>query len=308
MDQVEVLEKTKFDQITEDDCQISLKITGDGLDGQIDAAVASEILKIQEEVFRIAKIVMFGEDAHNRRLSRDVQRKFLAQFKVQRGCTELLAEIVEPLTSLFTSWGNRMTPDQVADVAKTIAYVIAGGVVSCKLLSGVKDLIAQYIDQKHDLETTRETSKHAEAVADKVLESAHGAVERILEKAAKLFPTANQMDYGSRSLDQQQLDTLRGRSPRSQMTNSQENKKFLVLKLNGENRPTFYADLQELPSGEIIKAVYSEPEDSLFDGSDDVVGALSTAFANNEPISLSVVYSRNSSGDVARVTILGLLL
>lgn len=303
------LVKDNFEQITEDETRIVLKIEGNGLDGQLDAAVAAQILSIQHEIFRITKIVMFGEEASSKRLPKDIQNRLFIQFKVERGCSELLGELLGPITTIFTDWGNKMTPEQLVQITKTIAYLIAGGYVSVKLITSAKELIARYLDNKHAQQTSLQSNQHAEAIADKVLEAASGAPDKIIEDASKNFRTANKMTYGPRKLNQQQLDEFRGRAPKKRTKDTQETKSFLVLKLNGQNRPTFYAELQEFPEGDTVKATYSQPEDSLFEGADEsddyVVRAMSLAFAGNEPIDLSVVYSRNEAGEVVRVVILG---
>lgn len=306
---VKHLEKDDVTQITDNETKIVIKVEGYGLEGQIDAAIASQILFIQHEIFRIAKIVIFGDEASSRRLPRDIQNDLLVQFKVDRGCTELLGEIVEPLTSIFTVWGNKMTPEQVTEVVKTISYLFAGGVFSFKFLNTVKELIAKYLDNKHAQQTSEQSNQHAEAIADKIIKSATSAADNIVEAAAKNFRSANYMKYGPRELNQQQLEEIRGRAPRVRTKDDKEIHSYIVLRLNGERRPTFYAELQEFPDGKIYKAIYSQSESSLFaedDESEDyVVREMSLAFARNEPIKLSVVYSRNEAGEVVKVVILG---
>lgn len=303
------LEKDDFTQLTDDEVKIVIKVEGDGLEGQLDVAVASQILMIQHEIFRVAKIVMFGDEASTKRIPRDVQNSLLVQFKVERGCTGLLGEILAPLSTIFTIWGNKMTPEQLVEVTKTLAYLFAGGMLSIKAINTVKELIAQYLENKHAQQTTQQSNQHAEEIADKVIESARSAADSIVEAAAKNFRSASRMEYGPRVFNQQQLDGLRGRSPRTKLRDIHKTQSFIILKLNGEKRPTFYADLQEFPDGETLKATYSQPEDSLFEEPDEsedyVVREMSLAFARNEPIDLSVVYSSNEAGEIVRVVILG---
>ena len=304
-----ILEKEDVSQITNDEAKIFIKVEGYGLDGQIDAEIASQILFIQHEIFRIAKIVMFGDEASSKRLPRHIQNDLLVQFKVDQGCTELLGEILEPLTSIFTIWGNKMTSEQVTEVSKTIAWLFAGGSISMGLLFIVKNLIMKHMDNKHLQQIAQQNNQHAEAIADKIIASARASADNIVEAAAKNFRSANYMKYGPRELNQQQLEEIRGRAPRTKTKDVTETHSFIILKLNGEKRPTFYAELQEFPEGEIHKAIYSQPESSLFsegeDSEDYVVREMSLAFARNEPIDLSVVYSRNEIGEVVKVVILG---
>lgn len=302
------LETGDFSQIKDDEVRIVIKVEGTGLAGQIDASVASQILMIQDEISRIAKLVIFGDEASTRRLPRDAQSGLLIQFKVERGCTELLGEILDPLSTIFTAWGNKMTPEQLTEVTKTIAYIIAGGYLTSKVINSVRDLIAKYLDNKHTQQTSQQSNQHAEIIADKIIESAKSAPDNIIEAAAKNFRSAHSMKYGPRMFNEKQLDELRGRAPRSKLQDIKKTKSFIILKLNGEKRPTFYADLQEIPDGQQIRATYHQPDDSLFDrpgeSYDYVVREMSLAFATNEPIKLSVVYFYNDAKEVVRATIL----
>ena len=125
--------------------------------------------------------------------------------------------------------------------------------------------------RKHAQQTLQQSNQHAEAIADKLIECARSAPNTIVEAAAKNFPTAYKLDYGPRKFNEQQLDELRGRSPRSKIHDTKKTQSFVILKLNGEKRPTFYAELQEFPDGNTVKATYSQSEDSLFDESEDYV-------------------------------------
>ena len=300
------LEKNDLSQITDDELRIVIKIEGDGLEGQIDAAIASQILVIQHEIFRIVKIVAFGDEASTRRLPRDIKNKLFVQFKVERGCTEILGEILNPLSAVFSAWGNKMTPEQLLDLSKTIAYLFVGGSLTAGALIWAKEIIVKYLDNKHAQQTSQQSYQHAEAIADKLIECVRSAPNTIVEAAAKNFPTAYKLDYGPQKFNQQQLDEFRGRSPRSKIHDTRKTQSFIILKLNGEKRPTFYAELQEFPDGNTVKATYSQSEDSLFDESEDyVLRAMSLAFAENEPIDLSVVYSSNEAGEIVGVVILG---
>ena len=234
----EYLGKDDLSQISFHDAKIVIKIEGSGLDGQIDANIASLIIKIQNEIFNIAKIVEFGEEASTRRLPKDLQNALLVQFKVERGCTEVLAEILGALSTIFSIWGEKMTPEQLLDIAKTIAFLLAGGVVSVKAINVLKELLLKYLENKHLRQMSQQSNQHAEEIADKIIESARLASDKIVESTAKTFRTANGLKYGPRTFNQQQLEELRGRSPRSKLHDTRECVIFCVrqvLERGGRN-------------------------------------------------------------------------
>lgn len=271
---------------------LKIKIHGDAYDGGIDATVASAIIEIQNKIYQFASQVKFGDGSETRRLGRDVRKSLLIQFRVEKGCTEILANLVLPLVEILRPVFVKMTPEQLLDLAKFLACLFAGYRITKDVIQIVKE---QILGQQRD--------HHEEVILEQQADALARAGQQTAEAMARLLPKATEISFGAKRYSDEELRAMREKAPKEKNKSQQRQKTYIVERIDLRRRPVIYLDLLEVPADLVVKAQYTEADDDAFydDGTTD---ALCSAAASGEEIQLDVVESRTPQGDLARVVVI----
>ena len=283
IDSLEELEENKV---------LKIKIYGEAYDGVIDATVASAIIEIQNRIYQFAAQVKFGDERETRRLGRDVRKSLLVQFRIERGCTEILADLVLTLVEIVRPVFEKMTPEQLIEVAKYLAALFAGYKITDKVIQAVKE---KTLGQQRDLHE----EKILQQQADALIQSGRQASEAM----ARLLPKATEINFGATKYTNEELQAMRETAPKERAKRQQRQKTYIVERIDLRRRPVIYLDLLEVPADVVVKAQYTEAEsDAFYD--DDTTMALCSAAASGEEIQLDIVESRTSQGELTRVDVI----
>ena len=310
-------ELQNLSDLSDKDVKLVIKIHGEAYEGRIDADIATTILDVQDSIYRIAKIAAFGVAPNNRRLPAELKRKLKVQFQVNSGCTEIISDLLQACSQILTAWGGKMTPEQITELSKLLIYIVGGGIVAAPVL---KHFIDRWADTKNkEIEAERETQadrdriEYGRLIAESILESARQEGDRLVERVAKQFNNATEIEFGRRKIKSAELDMIRSRLPRSKISPQTTKGEFFVQKINVECRLAISVELRNARTGEVIRGKYMEEpaqtdDENLFeDGEDQVLKALCLAAAAGDELKILVAYRTNTNGTILSANILDVI-
>lgn len=271
-----------------------IKIHGNGYEGTVDANVAAAIVEVQNRIYRFAAFVKYGDERETRRLSREVRQDLLLQFRVDKGCTEILANVVPAFVEIVKPVFENMTPEQLIELAKYLGTLFAAYKISALTVNAVKDRVLGKDRNEHE-------EKMLKDQAEAILKSGQQAADAV----ARALPKAKGLSFGQKKFAEAELDALRERAPREKPTSKQAQKTYIVERIDLRKRPVIYLDLKEVPADIAVKAQYTESEDDAF-YDDGTTTALCNAAASGEEIQLDVVEVKAADGSLMRVSVISI--
>lgn len=279
-----------------DNYELQIKITGDDYSGKMDATLASIVVDIQSKIYQLAALGLYGDEHETRRLGPDMRRRLLLRFDVKPGCTEILTELVPSITELIKPVFDKMTPQDLIELAKFFALLFAGYKLSDKVISGVFEKINKSNRDSHEQKILSQQANALLIASGKLGEDASLNV-------AKITTGSTDVKFGTRHYGQKELESLRERAPRCKTSNKSAVKNFIVEKIDFKKRPVVYMELRQIPGDSIVKAQYTEDEqDSFYD--DETTQKLCYAAASGDQILLDVIESYTSEGEIQKVVVI----
>lgn len=277
--------------------KLEIKIDGDGYEGMVDATTAAIILDIQTKIYQLAAVGLFGHREDTRRLSVGMRRALLVKFEIKPGCTEMLAELAPSFAEAIKPVFEKMTPQELLDFSKFLVFAFIGWNLGGKALEAYSNHVTSKAQGEHERAMLKQ---HADALliaAGKIGEEASVFV-------AKTTTGATNVKFGRREFNEQDLNEIRERAPRTKKSNLPVTKHYIVEKVDVKKRPVIYMDLLQVPGEVSVRAQYTEDEqESLY--SDNTTEILCIAAAKGETIQLDVLETVSSEGELRKVQVIG---
>ena len=219
----------------------------------------------------------------------------LIQFEIEKGCTELLADLSPVFSEILRPVFVKMTPEQLIDLAKFFASLYCG----YKLIASVVNAIKE-----------RALGKQRDAHEEKILDQQAKALIEVgrwsSEDVARALPKASGLVFGARKFSQDELSALRERAPKTRVNRNPLRKTYIIEGINLKRRPVIYLELKEVPADTSVKAQYTEDEnDAFYD--DGTTSALCLAAASGEEVTLDVIETRSEQGDLVRLNVISVV-
>lgn len=182
-------------QINDADLTMCVKIRGSSFDSSITGEVARSLWQLQENLYRVAALIIHGQP-NIKKLSAEERKQLTLNFKIEAGCTELLANVKDASTEIAKGFKTMESKDKKCVLIVFIVCCLLGWTVW-----EVSDAFQAYNKTYADLEQTTA-----------MIEPINNAIQLSSASIAKSSKNADEVTFGPKTFSKADIEKLNSKT------------------------------------------------------------------------------------------------